>query len=759
MNRKAVLLGFSSLAAMVPAVASAQSAPEDAQQGDSRRAMNEIIVTAQKTATTLQDTPVSIVAMSGDSLNEQGKSELRDVLDQVAGVNFSSAAYGTTNINMRGVEGITAAQGKTDPAVAVYFDGSVQPALLGDPGTGAFYDIQRVEVLRGPQGTLYGRGAAAGVLNVVTNNPEPVLGGGATLEAGNYSLVRGSAFVNVPMTDTLAVRVAGQRLYREGFYTSGGNAADVLSVRGKLQYDSGAGLRILVGGQFTNVAGPLSIGGSGTGVKAWALGDAPDNPYDDLTKDGGVTGQVPGSTQDDDFYKVWGEIEADLGFGTLTVIPAYNKVSRDRVLAKYSSALGAYNYAYYDNTIYGDSKSFEARLASNGGGMIDWLAGFYYDTADSDYLLGEFSRTISQGQSSIAGFASVTGHITDAFSLTGGLRYTEDKKDFVTTRLASGAVTEGEDKWTHVDWRIQAQYDISPDNMVYASVATGYRPGGIDTAGSEYLTDLDGNTFPNPSLFSKAEYLTNFEIGTKNQIGNTLTLNLSAYFTTFKNRQYNYFTTTADPDAPCPNGAAPQLFGDDVVCSQLTNAKKVEIYGLEGELAWQPTDYDHLQLSFAYLSSKGAADEEVALSIPPGSTVPDGADVEGSNIVYQTNGKTLPQAPKLQVNASYKHGFQVFGGVLSLGGGVRYSTKYYMNGFNYLSDAVNSDGVRVGDLYIQPSYTQFDLNADFKPDDGPWWISAYMRNVSKEIVKSNTDGSNTQVEPPRTYGVTFGFKF
>ncbi|MCA8890110.1 MAG: TonB-dependent receptor plug domain-containing protein, partial [Parvularculaceae bacterium] len=309
-----------------------------------------ITVTAQKKAESIQDTPISIVAFEGEAMSAEGRNEIRDVLDRVAGLTFKNAAYGATSINLRGIEGINGAQGKTDPAVPLYFDGVVQPALLGDPGTTTFFDIDRLEVLRGPQGTLYGRGASAGLVNVITNNPVDEYEAGMAIEVGNYDMTRATGYANIPLAEGVAFRASAQHLRRDSFYTSGANNARQTAARAKLQYEPSDTIRVLVGGEYAKVGGNLGAGGRGAGITAWGLGDPASDPWDDITTDGGLTGQVPGSTQDDDFYKVWGEIDVDLPFANLTVIPGYSEVDRDRVLVRKlgSSPPGVYNSV--DNT-------------------------------------------------------------------------------------------------------------------------------------------------------------------------------------------------------------------------------------------------------------------------------------------------------------------------------------------------------------------------------------------------------------------------
>ncbi|MGC3979742.1 MAG: TonB-dependent receptor [Steroidobacteraceae bacterium] len=741
---------FASSASVLAGLLSGYTATAQNADGDSV-ALEEITITAEKRESNLQKTAISIVALVGEDIDREGRNDIRDLLSTVAGVNFSNAAFGATSINLRGIEGITAAAGKTDPGVSLNFDGVVASNLIGDAGSSAFFDVARVEVLRGPQGTLYGRGAEAGVINVVSNNPGKEFDLAGTLEVGSYKLQRTSGVINIPLGDSWAIRAAYNGIQRDGYYTSGLSDLDVSASRVKLRYDAGGSFTALLGTEYTLTGGALGSGGMGAGITSWGLGDPPTDPWDDVTKNGGATGQVPGSTRNNKLLKLWSQVDWSTGVGDLTVLPSYTSTLNKSVIV----AVGAtpFTYLQQPGLTDADAKSVEARFSSPADAKFKWVLGAYYDTAKSFVFTQQFTRNTWQDQSSLAGFAQATYPISDKWSVTGGLRQTKDEKSFISERT-SGALrhTDGEKSWSRTDWKLGVENQLTPDTMLYFTAATGYRPGGVDSTATTTVTTPTGAVIPNNALFSKPEYLTTFEVGTKNELLNKrLRLNANAYYYDYKDRQFTYFITTADPAVPCPNGARPDAFPPDVVCNVMLNIEKVRTMGAELETLWLFTEHDRANLSLSYTDSKGAKDQTILLSIPAGAT-------QTGSYAVNVNGKTTPRTPKLQANAYYEHGFELPGGTLSLRGDARYTSESYISGFNYLLPVTNSAGFREGDRYIIEANTRYDASLKFEADSGKWSLNFYGKNLTNEAVKSDTNGSVTNVEAPRTIGVVLSAK-
>lgn len=744
------LLALGALCAAVPLLA---------ETSDEAGVLEEVVVTAQKTATNIQETPVSIVAVSGEEIAKQGRNDIRDVLSEVAGVNFSNSAFGASNINMRGIEGVTAPiAGKTDPGVALNFDGVYSSSLLGDAGSSVFYDMARVEVLRGPQGTLYGRNAEGGVINLVSNNPTDSFGLSGLVEAGNYHLLHASGAINLPLGDAWAARVAVNSVKRDGYYTSGMSAADDTSARVKLKYDGQGAFNFLVGTEYTIQGGALGTGGAQAGVLAWGLGDPSVDPWDDVTKDGGLTGQPPGSTRDHKRYKVWTELNLKTGLGTFLLLPSWTKIINNDVLNQHPAAnpVGAYTGRAIHTDGYQDT--VELRWTSNPGTPLQWIVGGFYAKEYSHYITRQFNREGFQDNKSTAGFGQVSYDFAGSWTATAGIRVSSDKKAFHGTRLAPlppNPQAPDPRTWNNTDWKVGIQKKLSEDSMVYASIATGYRPGGIDTTTTVLVPDINGNLIENTAMFSKPESVTAFEVGAKNELfGRRLRLNGDVYYYDYKDRQFTYFVTTADPTTPCPNGSRPQNFPPDVVCNVMLNVDKVKSLGAEIDALWLATEHDRINVSLAYNDTQGAKNQQIGLSIPTGfQSVPPDANRVGNLVYVNVDGKTTPRAPKLQANLWYEHGFSLPAGALYLRGDVRYMSKSYMSAFSYLNPVINAAGYREGDSYVIEANTRYDATLRFEPTAGNWSVSLYGKNLTEEKVKSDTDGKYTQVEAPRTVGI------
>ncbi|MEQ5807800.1 TonB-dependent receptor plug domain-containing protein [Alteromonas sp. NFXS44] len=745
-----VAMAISSLSASNVAMAQQNEITE----AENRAQIEVIEVTAEKKVSSIQETPASIVAISGEAISSQGRNDIREVLDTVAGVSFSNAAFGATNINMRGVEGATAAFGRTDPGVSINVDGVVSSSLIGDTGSLAFFDIDRLEVLRGPQGTLYGRGAIAGVLNVITKDPTDVFELSGSVERGNYDLIRATGVMNLPLNDNWAMRVAYNSVDRDSYYTSGLNDLVSSGSRIKLAYNDGGAFSALFGVENNTLGGAVGSGGRGAGSAVWGLGEPDYDAWDDVTQDGGLTGQEPGSSRDFDFAKYYADLRFSTSFADFRILPSYSKTDQLKNLIINTGT--AYQYGQFPEKTEADSTTFEAQMSSPESSDIDWIIGLYYDEAERSNHSTEYDTFLFQDQSTQAVFAQTTIPF-GSWAVTAGARMTKDEKSFINTsnyETESASDASGSKDWSRFDWKLGVEKELNDTSSAYMTLATGYRPGGMNTNASPIVTNLAGEEIPNKKLFSDPEYLTTLEIGSKNMLfDGTLMLNVSAYYYDYTDRQYNYFTTTADPTVDCPDGSAPRVFFDvDVVCSSMLNAEGIETTGLELESMWLVTEDSRISLSTAYTRSVVSDDSYLTFTATSGTSFPDDA-----SSTVNLNGAQSPRTPELQVKGFYEHFFDFYGGTLSLRADVRYSSEIYVSGYSYMNPAIReSDGTPVGDLYTVDANTQFDVMATYMPGgEYDWKISAYIRNITEEVVKSTTDGSTAQAEPPRTFGIVF----
>jgi iron complex outermembrane recepter protein len=723
--------------------------------------LEEVTVTAEKRELNLQKTAISITAITGETIDKEGRNDIVDLLKDVPGVSLNNSPGGNYQINIRGIAGGGLPNFDGDPGASINLDGSYNSPLVGGPSQLSFYDVARVEVLRGPQGTLYGRNAESGAVNVVTGNPGKEFAANGTAEFGNYALVRASGMVNVPLSNSWALRVAATNINRDGYFTSGNGGNVGSGGRVKLQFDSGSAFRFLIGADYSKVGGAVGVGGMGNGIPAWGLGEPPTDPYDDITKNGGLTGTIPRSHQNNTTLKSWMQLDWDLGIGTLTVIPSHVRYATSNFVFSIPMGGTAFNYQVFPSNGVGLQDSAEARLTSAESSKLKWIfGGFYLKASNNTFSTLNGTSTVFVDAKSSAVFGQLTWPVSDSLRLIGGLRQTSDKKTFVSSNanlsgFAAPYPGSGGGSWSRSDFKLGIEMDLSASSMLYAHVATGYRPGSVQASSSALVnagTAAAPIPVPNRNLVTKPEALTAFEVGAKNQfLNNRLRVNADVYLYDYKDRQYSYFTTAAVPTVLCPNGQLPLRFGPvDVVCLIELNANKVRMTGAEIETEWLATENDQLSLSAAILNAKASASQSVTLANP---------NPPGGVTIIDINGKTLPKAPKLQLNGSYQHSFALAGGKLTPRVDVRYTSKSYLQAFDYLQNIVNAAGYREGDKYVAPAYTIYDLSLNYSSNNDKWNLNAYLKNVDKKAYKTITDGAYTTVGPPQTVGAVLSVRF
>ncbi|HTP39545.1 MAG TPA: TonB-dependent receptor [Steroidobacteraceae bacterium] len=729
--------GLAAIIGSALSVCSAWAAAEDSAGPQ----LEEIVVTAEKVENTAQKTAISITAISGEDIDKQGRNDINDVLKDVPGVTLTNAAGGQANINIRGISSGALPNTDADPAASLNVDGSYASSLTGGASAISFFDVSRVEVLRGPQGTLYGRNAEAGAVNILTNNPTHQYDAGGSLEFGNYALVRGSGFVNIPLGDAWALRGAFTNINRRGYYTSGGDDAVASAGRVKLRYDNGQPVTFLVGAEYVKQGGTIGVGGMGGGVPAWGLGNYAGDPWDDVTKDGGLTGDVPGSSQDNYSLKLWSQLDWETGIGTFTVLPAQTHAYNSSI--SYAVPMGgtAGTYAPSPADGFANQTSVEARLVAPSTATLKYVVGAFYSKADSSATSSTFGlNTTTVDQKSKAVFGQATYSFTDTFRLIAGVRDTWDSKGFTATASPLSGLSgpaSGDASWSRIDWKAGIESDLSANSLLYATLATGYRPGAINAGSSATVAGPTGPV-ANTALFTKPEELTSLEVGSKNQfLDNRVRVNGDVYYYDYKNRQYTNFNTNAPAGVPCPNGQLPLQFGPDSVCLTELNAAKVRMIGAEFETQWLFTSADTVGLTGAYLDAKADAPQDTILA--NGTTV-------------DINGDTMPNSPKLQINGNYQHAFGLAGGRLTPRVDVRYTSKQYLGAFDYLQPGA------AGLVYVVEAHTQYDLSLGFNSSDDKWNLNGYVKNVGNKAVKDGTDGNYTQVAAPRTFGVVLSLK-
>jgi len=566
--------------------------------------LEEVIVTAERRTEDLQKTAASITVRSGEELQQQGRYSLADIIRDIPGISGGAATGGggggtdttASGLVIRGIPSNAGPGGSitsTAAAAAIYVDGVYE-------GVGGNYDIDRVEVLRGPQGTLYGRSATSGVVATHTRNPSlDSFGANATIEGGNYGLRHYSAGVDLPIvSNLLGLRLSGNAYDRDGLYNGAGGATRNRDARAKLLYVPSNTFSLVVG-----LAAQDNTTHSGGSTVAQST-------------DRNTVIRVPASIVEaqTEYRQVWLETNWDLSFGTLTYQPALRTYWQD---APIIAAQGPVTVSQVSATPSDDFVTHEIRLASNPDSTLIWQVGaLYYDNELSNATsvrflpsnaLG-FSTATSKSTKSTGVFAQATYPFTDVWRVTAGVRYDHTKvvvvQDYTNNsnqgigqapnapnfRLPEQPVTlklsadQGTRKFSDVTYKLRTEHDLTASNLLYASVSTGVSPGDVSVA-----------TCPPAStpcvLVVNAETLTAYEFGSKNRFMNDrLQLNGGVFFNDYGAYQVQNIDISGGANPGSPSFA--------------TLAVPLESYGFELESLFQLTADDRVSFNFAWIESR-----------------------------------------------------------------------------------------------------------------------------------------------------------
>jgi iron complex outermembrane receptor protein len=538
--------------------------------------LETIVVTAERTKGDLQKTPISVTAISAEGLAKSNIRSIADLDKLVPGLTIGQTGAYPLNLTIRGV-GVEGPQnGGSSPSVAV-----VQNGIFINNAEISFFDMDQVEVLRGPQGTLNGQNAVGGVLNLTTGLADTKglrVSGEASYGSFNYDRVRGVA--NLPLSDTFAVRVAVQHEGHDGWVKS----PNLSSVSRAGDQDSWAGRVSALWQPIERLSVTVWSEYFGNDQNSVGIRNMIDPIPDRRTTSASFkTPQLLRSRI------AAGTAAYDLDFATLKSLTSFQRTKTKRPSSgdylTMEQAVDIYGVQDQLPVIDGKSRTFtqEFNLASNNNDTFKWIIGaFYLRSRDSSGVLEiqqatpipyaytvaptpaekaqqfaaglSFQNTSDRRRRSVAGYGQIAWQVAEQLRLTGGLRYSWDKTDSSVSPYYR-APNLSTSHFKKVTVRAVAEYELAQRSRIYASYATGVKPGGANASTTPLVI---------PTTFAK-ETLQAYEIGTKNEIFNRrLRLNGSAFFTNYKDMQ----TPSEDP-RPYQGG--------------LTNIPKTHIYGIEGE--------------------------------------------------------------------------------------------------------------------------------------------------------------------------------
>lgn len=762
------------------------AAPAHAEDAANALAGDEIVVTAQKRAESAQAVPISIAAFSGKSLDKQNVVTVLD-LGKVA-TNFQtvrSSNTGSTRIGIRGVGSL--ANTLIEPSVAVFVDGVYVPR--SGSVLGAFLDIDGVEVLRGPQGTLFGRNASVGALSLRSAMPKDEFSGEVSGEYGSFDRYKLSGHVNLPIAENLALRVAGMgQWYRGPWHNKLDNkyygGSDDASFRATLKADLGQ-VEWVLRGDYTRMDGdgvanfdfdPASVSPARLAFLKAAFAGGPDtNLADREMNQFMVTGLV------DENWGVSSTASVDVGSSTLKLINSYRVWKNDQLDGDiiYFPASLAGRQSLFDSKSHSHELQFISPEREWLGGRFDMVAGAYYfaeDFALSEVLnmgsafcgtlvpagpgrdacgayyitrkgAGATDQDVFQNVKSFAVYGQGNLHLADQLTLTLGGRWTSDKKTgtyaqtsspFTQTLRAPEALTFPEISEDRFTYRISLNYKPNEDVLIFANHSTGYKSGGYNSGGgvpSLSVVDANGKLVSTKRLFTR-ESVKNYELGIKSSwFDRALKANLTLYRMDIAGFQDRAF---------------------DGVSFIVRNAGNLRQQGAEFDLTIAPSRNFSVTSSIAYLDS-AFTDFRNASNLP------------GLTGTQDLTGKPNTFSPKWSGNVAVDWSGDLGSSGLgwALNGTLSFIADQYVGTVNDANPQSLADGYAVLGARIT-------LNG---PDDR-WSISAFGKNLANtnyrplsvyqplgaalglnNTVFPGSTANRIQASEPRTYGVSASVRF
>lgn len=709
----ALALTFALAAGNCNAALAQNSSDDQAQTSD------DIVVTAQRRDQRLQDVPVAVTAIGGEDLVSRRIENVTDLNRAVPSLNVQRTTK-VPVIFLRGIGNNSSSPGQ-EQNVAVYVDGVYYPSLSAS--VFSFDDLERIEVLKGPQGTLFGRNATGGVIQVVTRDPGQTSEGRVALGYGNFETLQASGFLSGGLSEDLAaslsVRYSNQR---DGWGTNvfdGGevNKGKDFSARLKTVFTPADATKL------TLTAG-YSRSRSDFGTSRQILAGTPTLPpsFGSIRFNGNIYDRNANYPSQDTIAILSGAIRIDQKIGDLNLvsITAGQRTKATSFADVDQSPIDRLHVIQHDIT---RSASQELQLQSGSGSAVQWVAGFFYfysragnePQRQEGSLIGANNyRDIygTQTTNSYSLFGQATLPLMAGLNLTAGGRYTIDEKSFAgRIETPAGVTSRANDKneWKRFDFRIGLDGRLSDDVLLYANVATGFKSGVYNVV-----------SIAAPPV--SPEKLTSYEAGIKSDwFGGSLRVNASGFYYDYRNLQLLRQLGTA---------------------FVLQNAASAEIYGLEVETQLKLSRALSFSGGLSLIHSEYGHFPDAAANTP-------GANGLGVQGVIDATGNRLQRTPNLTLNLGVNYAVPLSSGELIFSGGISHNGGFYWETDNRL---------------YQKAYTLLDAGIRYSPDAGGLEVQLWIKNLAKEKYYSYVTSSNGSPDTgapgaPRTFGATIGYRF
>lgn len=762
--------------------AHAQSAAGET--GQAEVSYNEIIVTANKREQSINDVGLSITAQTGEALLDRGISSPTDLGKIVPGLTVQPSPFNTPVYTLRGI-GFYETTLSAAPTVAVYTDEVALP--FSATTRGVAFDIQRVEVLKGPQGTLFGQNTTGGAINYIANKPTDTLDAGVDLSYGRFNVIDGQAFLSGPLTDGLKARLAVRGVHGDTWqksFTRDDRLGRQRQLQGRLQleYDNGGPLRVLLNAngwidkgdtqaaQIVEDTCRLSTAGTCGSPQAEAFRTYPRSPNNARAADWGygIFGRRP--KRDDRFWQASGRIDYDLSDDlTLTSITAYSDYKTDSV-----QDFDGTVYFSVDTNTTGYIKDFSQELRLSGRfDKLNVIVGANYDRAKTyDRLFYNFAEGPSanplyfiegaphgeltfnysrQNVKTYALFGNVEFELSPQLTLLGGARYTKSKRSFEGCTNDFGGGTAN---WWNAIFGTNVQpggcltftstfpvifdpadFDqLNEDNLAW-NVGVNYKTNSDMLLYARVSRGYKSGSFPTASVASytgyfpvKQESVTAYEAGFKAPFANRMVeISAAAFYYDYKDKQLR----GRKPDP---------VFG---TLDGLVQIPKSRVYGFETQIDVRPVDGLRMSAGLTYINTKIKEFE--------------GYDALG--VLRDFKGQKFPYAPALTAIGDIQYDWSVGSDANAyVGASVTYNSQTTTALANTTTAFVDRDS-----RFIVKEYALLDLRAGVKFNDDKLRVGAWVRNLTNTFYWTNVQDNLASISRfagmPRTYGVQLSWRY
>ncbi|WP_162806312.1 TonB-dependent receptor [Sphingosinicella terrae] len=726
--------------------------------------LEEIVVTAQRRAENLQDIPLSVATVTADVAQQVGVTSPENVSVLVPSVTMQRQASGFAPF-IRGV-GSTSTFIGNEPSVAIFMDDMYIPT--GNAAVFEFNNIEQVEVLKGPQGTLFGRNATGGVIHIRTRRPSYETTVDATIGYGNYDTLTAQLYASTGLSDNVAINISGFYVdQNDGWGRNVTDGRDVYwneswGIRSRLLWEPSDRTEVLISGGYTTrrsdqgMASRVAPGFFGfAGYSPEALGA---DFYD-----GAYSAERGGQFYDTEFWSLTGRVSHEFDNATLVSITSYSEtdtyfeIDLDAAPANILSA---------DVTNWAHTFTQEIQLLSSSDSDVRWIIGGYFMKDTSRFSLEAFglgipaafgpgARQLEQAQQdswSISGFAQATYEILPRTNLTIGLRYTSDHREetdggaAIVSATGAPLVVAGpfssDVTFSNLTGRFAIDYQVTDDFMVYAAFNRGFKSGVYNLPGYSVATGA-----PLPPV--EPEELDAYSIGFKSEFWNRrIRLNVEGFYYDFTNIQFQN-------NVPPPN-----------VGTILSNAGAATIKGVDIDLSFAPTD--RLTISASASIIDGEYDEfpdgPTFFPLPPNApiAIPAGCGFTA----YPTGGPGVPMAQRVcdlsgnnTVNtAPFSSTVSLLYNLPTINAGEFDFVLSWNHGGGYYTEPDNLSFAR------QPKYDLVNASIRWTAPSENYDLRLWVNNIFEEeyyayIQHSGTSGTKYSPAAPRTYGITLGVHF